>query len=386
MSKRGAFAGACVAGLLVCAAVASGAPQPETLQQLQDLYPAVHDSANAALVYQKARDLRVMSQYDNELPLLGGGKMPAIPAEPLAPHVKASIAIELERNAGVLQLLHQAAGMPQCRFPVDLTKGEAMELPHLAPMRDFERLLALQALGAADDKNAEVSAQAVLDGMAVAQSLKKEPIIIAQLVRIACWSIAVETLEQVINRVPLDENALLLLQQSLARADDREAITRALQGEFCVQMSLPTESAEEKAAREAAIAQLEEKMRAEEEARARAMAESGDDAPEDGDAAENTENREEMPAPGVQGELVHEIDPALYQPKLSPEAKQEILKDARRMVDESRLPYAKIMKLLPPPNLPAAGPFDSQRNGNGRGGAGPPRCAAVSSLRHGWPP
>ncbi len=129
-------------------------------------------------------------------------------------------------------------------------------------MRDLARLLAVQAINAADDGRAGLAAQSVLDGMALAQSLRKEPVVISQLVRIACWGIALDALEQVVNRVSLDDRLLVLLQGALARADDREAMTRAFQGELCIKMSMETETPEEKAAREEAAAAWEEQMQA----------------------------------------------------------------------------------------------------------------------------
>ena len=40
-------------------------------------------------------------------------------------------------------------------------------------------------------------------------------------------------------------------------------------------------------------------------------------------------------------------DPAMLQPKLDAKSKQELVQEARRTVDESRLPYAQIAKLFP---------------------------------------
>ncbi len=128
MIKRSIKTGVCVAALVLWASISAGQAQPATLEELQRFYPRVEDRANAALVYQKAVDSRVMGDYDRDLPILGGGKALPIPAKPFDPAVKAAMVKELENNTATRQLLHEAGTLTQCRFPVDLTSGPTMEL------------------------------------------------------------------------------------------------------------------------------------------------------------------------------------------------------------------------------------------------------------------
>jgi len=308
MVKLAITAGVCWVAFSLSAAVAAGNAQPTTLQELQDFYPRVDDAANAAFVYKKALD---MCPVNNQglFPLGGLGISQNMLITPLPSGVKADIVGALERNAAILQVLHQAAAMPQCRFPLDLTRGYGVTLPHLLPMRDFTWALELEAVNAADDKKSDLAAQAVLDAVAIAQSLRNEPQLVSQLVRINCWGIALDAMAQVLNRVSLEDKTLLQFQESLAKADDREALTRALQGELCMYMNLKTETSEDKAVHEKATAEL---------------------APPSAGQEKEDAKRDACPKP-------------------DPKLKEELVEEAKSKVEESRLPYVGIVKLLPPP-------------------------------------
>ena len=264
MKMSGVLSALCLAGLLLCGTT-TGDPQPETLEQLQDFYPKVADNVNGALVYLKAMEARVIGEYNDDLPILGGMSSPEIPAAPLDAKVKAGLSAELEANAETLRILYQAGAMPQCRYPIDLTQGQALEFPHLSRLRDCCRLLWAQAVTAADDQHAGLAVQSVLDMAAMGQSLGNGPVMLSQLLRRGCWDLAIDAMEQVVNRVPLEDNALLQFQEILAKADDRNAIVRALQGELCVCKNTETETRKQRMARSKAAVEYIRKRRAREE-------------------------------------------------------------------------------------------------------------------------
>ena len=342
----GAFLAACLLG----AAVPAGAPQ--TLEELDAFYPAVPDAANAALLYLKAADLRKMGEFDPELPMIGTGKPLPIPAVPLAPKIKAGLVAELEDNAGAMLLLHQAAAMDNCRYPIDLTRGAGVHLEHLARVRDLARMLYVQAVVAADDGRAELAVQSLLDGMALARSLRREPVLVSQLVRIACWGIAIDALEQVVNRVPLDGPMLSALQSAVARADDREAMTRAYQGELCTWLDADIETPEERAAR---MAEREAEVRRLGVDPGMSMMPGGDQSDGDGDI-------------GAPQEIAPGPAPARNSCKhlLTLEEQQQAVQAVTRLVEQSSGSYVEFMRqtmgltglLRPgPPMQPGVGAF-----------------------------
>ena len=382
MAKRGIMSAWCLAGLLCCG-IAAGDPQPATLEQLQDFYPKVADNANAALVYLQATDARVMRNESFDLPILGGNKLLDIPAAPLGAQVKAGFAAELEANAETLRLLHQAGAMPQCRYPIDLTQGQAVQLSHLAKLRDFCRLLSAQAVAAAEDQHAGLAVQSVLDMGAVAESVRNEPLMVSQLVRMACWGLTIDAMEQVVNRVPLDEGALLQFEKTLARASERNAITRALQGELCVCKNTGTETPEERSAREQALSEYMEKQRA--KAEEEALRESAQESSGTAEASGGDMEGEVPPVEGSQGGqgAVQAPPPELQERKMGSDEQVEIIKELQKLIQAARLPYFDALKRFPP--LPDPGKTmreeSSKEIREGRGRFRPYQRTIVASAR-----
>jgi len=124
------------------------------------------------------------------------------------------------------------------RYPSDLRKGFAVELPHLSQLREMGRQLALDSLHwtlANDPRKAEESVGAMIP---LANSLSEEPLLISQLVRIAILGIAYGTSEDIMNRsVPADAD-LSRLDQVFAGAvppvQERMMLDRAMIGEATI--------------------------------------------------------------------------------------------------------------------------------------------------------
>ena len=191
---------------------AAGAPV--TLEELDASYKDVPSAQNAAGLYLRAHEVSAslfhsdaLSPFWRVLPIVGEAEMPA-PWDPLPADMKTHITDYLALNAAVLDLIHEAATRPQCRYPVHLTYGHDVELAHLMGVRRAARLLLLQALVCADDADAEGACDAMHAQFGAARSLLEEPILISQLVRLACNRIHFDTLEQVLNRTALTEEQM----------------------------------------------------------------------------------------------------------------------------------------------------------------------------------
>jgi hypothetical protein len=214
---------------------------PVTLQELSDYYP-VPQGQNAAYIYSYA-----FSYYVNEpepspgsgkapLPVVGVGKLPPR-GEPLPPEMQAAVSAYLASNAQALDLLHKAAAIRGCRYDVDLLNGVNTLLPHLAPVRQAARLLELQALIKVEQGNPEDAMAALEASFAVAHSLRNEPLLISQLVRIAVDSISVAALERVLSRTALTDDGLTDLSRRIAADDTPELFMRGMAGERCTGQS-----------------------------------------------------------------------------------------------------------------------------------------------------
>jgi hypothetical protein len=211
---------------------------PVTLEKLNEWYPAPPPGeANAADVL-----LTAFSKYrawDDEkskgMPLVDSKA--DIPArnEPLSEETKKLIAKYLADNAEAITLLHKAAAIKHCRFPIDLTQGWLnLTSSHMSPLRKGARMLALEALLNADNDDFEAASDAIVAAFGLARSLEKEPVLISHLVRAAIQGVAISSLERVLNRTSPTDQKLVSLFDTVREAEDIKGLSRALAGERCM--------------------------------------------------------------------------------------------------------------------------------------------------------
>ncbi len=205
---------------------------PKTLAEMEAAYPQPMPSQNAAQYYLHAADAEANQIAGGEYPLPFVGSLELnMPPQPFSETTRALMERYLRYNEESLRLIHEAASFPQSRYPIDLSLGYDVELDHLARLRHLTRLSALQALYAADTQNAPGATEALLDSLAIGQSLIKEPVLISQLVRRACGVIALDAMEQALSRTILSESELGQLQAAVAQLDDMRSIIVGLEGE-----------------------------------------------------------------------------------------------------------------------------------------------------------
>ncbi|MBN2132293.1 MAG: hypothetical protein JW741_22520 [Sedimentisphaerales bacterium] len=219
---------------------------PATLTELNEWYALPPFAENAADRITRAfACLQLPAKQDMEdIPLLGGAKLPDR-GEPLDEDTVAQIGEILQNNEAALKLLREGAAIPHCRYPVDFTQGYACQLPHIEHFRGAGRLLCLEALWRAQQGQLEEATDAALTSLAVADSLKAEPVLISQLVRRACWAQTLSTLEFLLNQTAFEREQLTQLDRALAADHDPNAMARALAAERCfghAAFSRPTEA------------------------------------------------------------------------------------------------------------------------------------------------
>jgi hypothetical protein len=116
-----------------------------------------------------------------------------------------------------------------------LNRGSETLLPHLIKIKRAAQFAELKATLSADDHQPEAAADTLLVSLAVAQSLKEEPLLISQLVRDACFAIETSSLQNVVNSVALSSADLGRLSAAFAKAESAEVagegFTRAFVGE-----------------------------------------------------------------------------------------------------------------------------------------------------------
>jgi len=121
---------------------------------------------------------------------------------------------------------------------VDLSKGFEALMPDLSNIRVGAFLLKLEAILHAENGKPEEVVDSITSTFGLARSLSKEPILVSQLVRIACQALAVSTIEHTVNRTEFTDELLVELSQTLINAEDASGMSRALIGERCAGLSI----------------------------------------------------------------------------------------------------------------------------------------------------
>ncbi len=212
---------------------------PVTLAELDEWYTIPQDAENAADTLIEA----FLNYYEwdstelKSLPIAGRAELPAR-TEPLTQETKALIAQYLSDNQQALKLLHEAAAIRHCRYPVDLSLGHGTRIPYVIDIRRGARLLDLEAVLHSENNKSRLAAHSVTSIFGIAHSLAKEPLIVSQLVCTACKGLAVSSLERLINRAQFTDEQLVELAQTISNAEDRSTLSWAIAGERCMGISI----------------------------------------------------------------------------------------------------------------------------------------------------
>jgi len=166
-----------------------------------------------------------------ELPIVGSGSSEIpLPGEPWA---DLEAAEELLQEYGhSLDLMHQAAELGgAARYPTDFSLGLAMLLEHAQNLRGGARLLLLESHVLAHRGDLGGAARSIHAILMLARSLEREPVLVSELVRLACDGIAREQLEALLPTVDFSDEDLVRLQNDLRAIDYHENLCQAMIGE-----------------------------------------------------------------------------------------------------------------------------------------------------------
>ncbi len=207
---------------------------PVELDELNAWYVRPSDE-NAADVLTLAFESfpRISAATAEVLPVEGYAELPGR-TEPLPEGMKRTIAHHLKANADALALVHEGAGISECRWPINLTRGYATLLDHIGPLNRSSEVLLLESVYKAEQGDSDGAVDAIVAGVGVARSLDKEPVLISQLVRMSCLGRSLSALEQTLNRTPLKDSQLGQVQHALREAEDSDEFVRGIVGERCL--------------------------------------------------------------------------------------------------------------------------------------------------------
>jgi len=159
------------------------------------------------------------------------------------------VLLALSRFDGVLDKVRAARVRPNARFPVHYDEGPAAMLPHLNMLRNLSRILALRAvaelnLGRSDQAFADINLC-----LRLADSIRSEPLLISQLVRMAMVDIILQPIWEGLASHRWTDEQLESFQAQLAAinslADDERCIrfARANMNSMITELRLGTLSA-----------------------------------------------------------------------------------------------------------------------------------------------
>ena len=228
---------------------------PTNSIKLAERYHAVADSDNMAFILKDAfrlyvedvsvsNDMKNRQNYDEWfnnidketldpqlLVFTGTADIQAYLSIGLPERILISSEIYLKANKEAVEKLHEAVKLPKCSFPIVFNNYYAIKLPHLSPMRQGGRLLAMEALLAAENENYEQSIDSILAIIKLANAFRHEPFILSSGVERAVNNSAFSTTQWLLNKRQLTDSQLLKLRSAWNQPEEESSLVRVLVGE-----------------------------------------------------------------------------------------------------------------------------------------------------------
>jgi hypothetical protein len=207
--------------------------EPADAAMLEAYYAAPPADQDATQLWIRAStplDSKAFNDAAAKLPIVGQGP-PIPPVGEDWPQLAEAEAL-LAQYADSLRLLHEAADLGgAARYPTKFSDGFAMLLPHAQRVRAGVRLLQLESHVLAHRGDPHGAARSIDAMFKSAKSLENEPILVSQLVRIACDAVARKQIETLLPQIEFVDDDLMLLQANVRAIEYQEGLKRALMGE-----------------------------------------------------------------------------------------------------------------------------------------------------------
>ncbi len=207
---------------------------PVTLEELDSWYNIPAGVENSADVYMNAFSNYV--EWDREdlkaLPVVGRAPLPAR-TQPLDDPNHQLVEQFLSDNKKTLTLLHEAASIEHCRYPIGFIHKSDQDAPWLKNLRKCAHLLRLNVFIQCDNHNPEKALKSIHSTLSLANS-SNVPLLFHRLIHIAVKATAYKNIERLLNRIQLTEEQLMKLSAWIEEAGNDEGYKRALIGENCI--------------------------------------------------------------------------------------------------------------------------------------------------------
>jgi hypothetical protein len=214
----------------IAAIKASGAPV--TLRDLAG--PKIPDSENGAILYRKAFRLMESRSLEADLSALSEAGADGRRGPEWWSRADRLVA----RSHDILDLVEEAQSRPKCRFPVEWDKGMAATYPHLSPLRDLSRLMAVHAEWNAREGRMDEAVRCLDLGFRLSNSLKDEPGLVSQLVRWSLIRTTSESLHRSLQYSDVSEEQAKRLYETLSAIDVSDSYAVGIEGDRAQMISL----------------------------------------------------------------------------------------------------------------------------------------------------
>ena len=216
---------------------------PVTLEELDRWYNIPDGAKNGADVYTAAFSNYV--KWDKEalkaLPVIGKASLPGR-TQPLDASMRQLVEKFLSDNEKTLTLLHEAASIEHCRYPIDLTKapvdlmgGPGGPASWVEDLRAGTRLLRLETLSHCENQDPDKALESIRSNFALARFIGA-PLLVHRLIHNSIQSRTYKSIERILNRMQLTDEQLLSLSAWIKESRSDEGYIKTLVGERCIGM------------------------------------------------------------------------------------------------------------------------------------------------------
>ena len=210
------------------------AGEPATAADLYTIYRVPAGADNVTQLWTQAGlafDNPDFSQRVQGIPIVGTTDLTIPPPGTSWPEKDATAALLAEYETE-LKMIHEAVQRGgEAQFPLKFEDGFNVLLPNTQRMRSCARMISLEAHVRAHDGDARGAAESIRAALQIGNGVKREPILVSHLVRIALDGIGHQLIRDQMPHIEFAEDDLRQMQQILRSADYRAECKRALQGE-----------------------------------------------------------------------------------------------------------------------------------------------------------
>ena len=144
--------------------------------------------------------------------------------------VSDEIMVYLHDNKKCIELLHKAAALKYCRYPVDLSAGQTLKISDILKTM---RLIGIEAVVHAENGDSQASADSLICNLNIADSLFDAPLLVCQLIRITYHNYNMSTLEHIINTIDFSDEQLVQISKTIADKQRLSGISYGFTGDLC---------------------------------------------------------------------------------------------------------------------------------------------------------